>query len=268
MSEQKEYGLIVDMDSLYDTRAASFMKVGEDVYKKAIQGGYPDTNLEYFPKLGDANAEAYRIYKGRDISLLSEAPITGVYNLLNMILLSVYLANMKVPGGAIPTIFINIYPYTSDSDVIVHNIATIARNLYFKDIDIKAIRANPIDLVGDFMKDHVVKYWINSDINTIGPELVSRDMVGRNLFDDLKMMCPKAIRQPDKLASRVINVNGLENPFNSLPLLFSTDFNLEFVNPGVFRSELYDVYRDDNDGVLTQVEELIKKLESEKTQLS
>lgn len=152
--------LLVDMDSIFDTRLGTIAKFGKEAYATVLMNGYYTRRSDHFAGIDPIK---YReLYNDRDPLTLSGSMITHVVSLIKDFVARVNITSASSPVKAIPTVHINTYPYDPPDYVM----QTIMKGLkvHIQDkFDISYVRYSPQDLHYDLVKftyDHLIMYEI------------------------------------------------------------------------------------------------------------
>ncbi len=110
MSDEKDSVILVDLDSLFDTRFATLCKYDFDLVTKLIETkSYHLRVCDSFDKL---KYEDFRkLYEKRDKKLLSESLPTTMHLFIESLILRAKKTIIDNPIHFIPKLDINIYPY-------------------------------------------------------------------------------------------------------------------------------------------------------------
>jgi hypothetical protein len=191
MIGQPEHGqqlacMLVELDTIYDTRAGTLARMGKEVYVNAIAQGYFTRISDHFP--GVDSEEFQRLYRERDSVTLSRSMTTQIISLIKDFVARVNVASLSAPVKKVPRIDINIYPYEIPEkiiDLLVRALKTVINDR----VDVGWVRYSPADLHYDLLKhtyDHAIMY-------SLGPllEAQAQDWEKRNRgIPDLTVFTP------------------------------------------------------------------------------
>lgn len=158
--------MLVDLDSILDTRLGTIAKFGTEAYGKVIQMGYYQRKSDHF--FGIDPVKYRELYRERDAVTLSGSMITHVVSLIKDFCTRVNITSHTAPIQRVPRIDINTYPYKIPDSVMELIIKAIHVHINEK-ADIHYVHYSPEDLHYDLVKftyDHIVMYdispWLNA----------------------------------------------------------------------------------------------------------
>lgn len=162
-AEFESISLYTDLDSLFDTRAATLLRIGGTaLVEQAIAGGY-------FTRIADefegVDTEAFKAaYAKRDVYTLKEALLTSVIGLVSLFAGQTLTAVVNSPFRRQPEVAVNTYPYQlSDTE----EIAIIAglRAATSNNIDIRLIHLPPEALTPQMVKEKFAQVVMYDYVN-------------------------------------------------------------------------------------------------------
>ena len=175
--------MIVDLDSIFDTRLGTLAKFGFVEYQEAQLGGFFKRPSDHFRGIDPIKYE--KLYKERDQDTLAMSGITHVVSLLRDFVGRVNTAAVTAPIQKTPRIDINMYPYDISENaqkLIESGLRTLIQDRF----DLGFVRYSMSDLHYDLVKftyDHMVMYnigeWITAQAedwekrNRAHPELTA-----------------------------------------------------------------------------------------------
>lgn len=116
--EIKKTRLLVDLDSIFDTRLGTLLQMGDDKAQAAIDHGYHDRISDSWP--GVDFQEFKERYKKRDKVTLKHSLVTPMLSLAKEFALQILNNINNTPFHSVPILLLNIYPYAlSDEEVKV-----------------------------------------------------------------------------------------------------------------------------------------------------
>jgi hypothetical protein len=186
--------MLVELDTIYDTRAGTLARMGKDVYVKAIAQGYFGRTSDHFPDVN--SAEFQKLYRERDCVTLSRSMTTQIISLIKDFVARVNVTSLSAPVKKVPRIDINIYPYEIP-EPIIDNIVKALKAVINDRVEVGWVRYSPEDLHYDLLKhtyDHAIMY-------SIGPliEAQAQDWEKRNRgIPDLTIFTPVLCHAPNK----------------------------------------------------------------------
>lgn len=122
--------IYVDIDALFDTRAATLNKFGIESAKKAIASNYYDRIYDEFE--GIETTAYIEAYQRRDILTLKDAMVTPVARMIYLFAKQTLEALVSSPYRRQPKVFLNTYPYRLEEETvryIVAGLRAITKNI-------------------------------------------------------------------------------------------------------------------------------------------
>ena len=124
-SRQEQFSTVmIDLDSLLDTRLAAFSSFPEDVLEKVMKNNYWDRTSDTFK---DVDNEQYQsVYKNRKKSILGSALVTPMLSFLKEYCYMTIENSQSTPFKMIPRVLVNTYPYKleeKEKDIISSTIS-------------------------------------------------------------------------------------------------------------------------------------------------
>lgn len=152
--------MLVELDSILDTRQGTLAKFGTEAYVKALTHGYYSRPSDHF--VGIDPKEYFRLYRERDAVTLSMSTITHCVSVLKDFVKRVNIISASSPINKRPRIEVNTYPY-NPPDKVLELLKKGLGVLINDSFDIGFVRYSPKDLHYDLVKftyDHMVMYDI------------------------------------------------------------------------------------------------------------
>lgn len=154
-TSEEEWALMVDIDSLFDTRLATILGINKIALKDVMLNGYFTRELETF--YGVDTAEYFTAYKKRNKLTLQNSMITKI---IRMVIGFNYIVSSSTdsnPGKHVSTLILNTYPYRLLND------------------EVKLIISGIIEYTGDSMSvtvvhmkhDSVTPNWLKANVSTV-----------------------------------------------------------------------------------------------------
>lgn len=172
--ELKLATIYVDLDSLFDTRAAVMAQFGMDIVEKNITGDYYERVYDEFE---DIDPEAWKeAYASRNSNTLREAMVTPVARILHMFGKQTIAALIGSPFRRQPKVVINTYPYKlghASIEAIISGVKAVTKGV----LDIEVITV-PLDvLTPSYVKTNYVtmvmySYWEWLEVHSLNRNLV------------------------------------------------------------------------------------------------
>lgn len=148
---EKYSRLLVDLDSILDTRLATICSFGEDLVVENLTIGYYNRVADIFKGI-DSDTYNER-YKNRTKLILKNAFPTNIVNLLARFPLETMKASYSGPLNYTPVITVNIFPYKLNSDEI-NLISNIVRYITNEVCRIEIVNYEISELSPSFLKDN------------------------------------------------------------------------------------------------------------------
>lgn len=190
--------IYVTLDALLDTRLAVLHDIDPVRTEYVLKNGYYRRLYDEFD--GFDTQQFKEAYANRNASVLKNAVLTGVYQILNFFATRTLVARVSTPFRKQPKLVLNIYPYKlSDSSInnLIVGIATVTN----KQLDIEVVNESYLELTPSRVKKDfacLVLYdyweWLEehsktkelsevrcNDITLIGPAIVR----SKEVFDKL-----------------------------------------------------------------------------------
>ena len=185
--------LLVDLDSLFDTRLPVLMGISEAAAYNVLNSGY------YYNRVKDEfdliPASIFRtIYKYRTKGVLEYALPTHIFNVMASLLDDIYRADTKnVLNKDDKYLYINLYPY--ELSVNEKDILSKAIKQLIPPVNIKFINVNNIELTPKWIYNNVssmIKYdlqdwveWHVSDLSLLEQPILDVLCIGPTRLDDM-----------------------------------------------------------------------------------
>lgn len=163
MSNAPEHAaLLVDLDSILDTRAVVLLKSFPTEFEKIIASDYHSRFTDDFEGVG---IQAFNsAYMKRDESVVREAIATPILELINRFVKQTVTASMTSPFVRRPRIDVNIWPYKLSDKTLGSIVAGIAaRSGGYSDVSI--VSYSPEQLTPRLIKERYVElimyHWVD-----------------------------------------------------------------------------------------------------------
>lgn len=195
--------LLIDLDSIFDTRLSILNSLGEETLKKAIDAKYFDRERDEFP--GVSFEDFQKLYQARNKTTLKETVITPMVFFVEQFVNKTLENITSSPFHMKPAIVINSYPYvlTPGEDAEIVN---AVRAVVDGKADIGIVSLSPAQLTVKYIKEYysvVVMYrydvWIQAQANL-------------NNFD--KLTCPEVTFIGPRLKFVKNDIEGPDDPFD------------------------------------------------------
>lgn len=167
MSADTGYRLLMDMDSLMDTRMGTLIRLRPDISKVLDLMTYRKRETDNYGELTDGavSTEAFKeLYSKRDTETLKASVITGILPIVDSYIVSLQeRLYRKVDIGSID-VYLNLHPYVLSGPELeeVLDILRLTLPPYAK---ISAVRERPEDLTPDLLSSRY-NGWITYDFNS------------------------------------------------------------------------------------------------------
>lgn len=148
-NEFQSSNILVDLDSILDTRLATLQRLGTDAVQNAL-------NNDYFTRIADEfeNIDFKAEYAKRDHKTLYQALVTPIISVINEFTQQTLTALVGSPFRRQPKLLLNIYPYQLDdqqTQAIVQGLAKVTLNT----IDIEVVNLNPEEITPIYVKHNL-----------------------------------------------------------------------------------------------------------------
>lgn len=234
MSEESIKRVLVELDSLLDTRIATVARMNSAAAVIMLDGRYQERDIDDFKVLtnGLIDNEAFdKQYSERDRETLKLARLTNIIKLIQFIVRETEIQKETEPFTNSLSIDVNLYPYILDS----HEKELIVDMLTFY-VGVEVYVSTvfyPLDAITpSFIKDKysaVIIYQFNKWFELHAKEL-NNIMIPRNMIFAPALL----IKKPEEYKEMVIE--GAENytPFNLLEMSLVDRLKLEMLKPSEF----------------------------------
>ena len=141
-----EMDVLVDLDSLLDTRLTTLYDMSVPVYEDMIaKGTYHNRYKDSFGPITYSIFKA--IYGERTKEILRLATPTNMVNTINEYFVEAFMNNKRAGGTDIPNLYINIYPYklTDDEQLLIRtSFTTMIKNIPIFIVSMDATQLTPM----------------------------------------------------------------------------------------------------------------------------
>lgn len=194
--------VLIDLDSILDTRLSVINSQKTSVLEKAITDKYFERERDEFP--GISFSEFEELYKARSKTSLKDTVITPMMFFLEQFVNKTLENITSSPFHMKPAIVINTYPYqlTADEDKQIINAVKSAID---NKADVGVVHLSPEQITVKYVKEYysvVVMYrydlWVTSQAS---------------LGNFNKLTCPEVTVIGPKLKFTQVEVDGKEDPF-------------------------------------------------------
>lgn len=103
------HGLLIDLDSLYDTRLAVLENIDRNLSIAALQDGYHERVQDVFPLVDKETFE--KLYALRDTEVLEKALPTRMLEIVSDFIRTTVKQSFDTPFSVATEVYINTYPY-------------------------------------------------------------------------------------------------------------------------------------------------------------
>ena len=228
--------LLVDLDSILDTRLGTIARFGKEVYVKALQNGYYTRRSDHF--FGVDNEKYRELYSERDIVTLSYSMMTHVVSLLKDFVTRVNVTSATSPIKKIPRIDINTYPYVIPDEVMNTIIKAIHVHIADK-VNIGHVHYSFKDMHYDLIKftyDHLDMYdlshWLDAQAEDW--ERRNRGMPEVTVFFPILHRGKNVSEVPEDISMMADEFNMLISPIIN-PMQIPIQFFCSVLDPGIIK---------------------------------
>lgn len=205
----------IELDCLLDTRMSTLFNMGEDICLKAVDGKYNDRITDHLPGI-DYN-EFKKQYDAREKSVLKNAMVTPMINVIRSFSLSTAENTLNSPFHYEPKVVLNVFPYDLDDDEKKLLSQLITKHCV-KLAQVEVISRSPEQVTPLYVKNHlsiVVMYrydeWLEihcanglfpkttiPSVSLLGPRVSFKKLDGqapeRDPFKDMEEMASPLIK--------------------------------------------------------------------------
>lgn len=145
----KTSAILVELDSILDTRMATLHRLGGDAVEKALEAGYHERPFDFFPGV---DQDAYdQLYAQRDKRTMASAMMTPVVQMVREFVAKTLDNVNNSPFHMQPKVIINIHPYKLSEGEIETLIRTF-QSLTMEKADIEVIDKDYTELSALYVK--------------------------------------------------------------------------------------------------------------------
>lgn len=203
--KQNEFStLLVDLDSLLDTRMATLFKMGEEYAMKAIEAGWHDRPSDI---LQDVDHEAFKAaYALRDRTTLKEALMTPITQLVKEFAQRTVENTLNSPFHYKPKVIINIHPYKLD-DNEVKVIADMVKHVVLDLAVVDVVDLHPSLITPTYAKTLLSMMVMYDYMSWLETHAASKEFEKVSI-PDITLLAPKLwLKKPDR------KLEANEDPF-------------------------------------------------------
>jgi len=143
--------IYVDIDALFDTRAATLNTFGLEQARVAIASGYYDRLYDEFE--GIDRASYLEAYQKRNVLTLKDAMVTPVARMIYLFAKQTLEALVASPYRRQPKVFLNVYPYQLEEETVRYIVAGL-----------RAVTKNTIDVeVGYLTLEEITPRYVKQN---------------------------------------------------------------------------------------------------------
>jgi len=211
--------MLIDLDSLLDTRLGTLLSIDKERTKIALENNYHIRLEDKFK--GFTNEEFKKNYANRNKLTLRRSMINNLIRILRNFSITNIMTDNQYKLKTIDRIIINLHPYKLNQEELkILNVAikeSIITNLEIEFIEMDIKKPNKT-----FIKENV-KYWFcyhyQDFLNTINKN---------DNFSDTFLFCPKLLKEVDEEFLK--ELKNIENIFEYTIASYSPIIKLEFLN--------------------------------------
>lgn len=189
--------IYIDLDSLFDTRMATLLKLGADKIEKNIPHGYYERHADSFIDVADEDFA--KAYQARDEETLRLAVITPVMGHVCDFIRRTNVATTTTPFERDPKVIINTYPYQL-SDVMISSIVEGVKIVTKGSADIEAQSLSFEALTPSYIKKNFVQmvmyhyaHW--AEVNLANESLLKEQCSMVQLVGPMLMKSKEAVKE-------------------------------------------------------------------------
>lgn len=196
--------LLVDLDSLLDTRMATLFRMGEENAMKAIELGWHERPSDILPGIDE---EAFKkAYAERDRLTLKEALMTPVAQLIKEFAQRTVENTLNSPFHYRPKIIINVHPYKLD-DNEVKVIADMVKHVVVDLAEVNIVDLHPSLITPTYVKTLLSMMVMYDYMPWLEMHCASKEFE-KVTVPDVTLLAPRLwLKKPDR------QLEADENPF-------------------------------------------------------
>lgn len=150
--ELEHSGLLIDIDSLFDTRLSVLNAIDKTLLDKNVREAYFKRTRDRF--LGISPEDFKRRYKARTAADIKESSVSSIVNFVSQFAKATIDNIMKSPFHMKPVVILNTYPYNL-TDMEVKQFMACLRHVTDNLADITVIHKSPEELTVRYVKDYL-----------------------------------------------------------------------------------------------------------------
>lgn len=247
---------IVELDVLLDTRIATVARMNEEVAAKLLESCLPEADHNakgnYHKRLDDHfegvdYKEFMKLYSERDGETIAKATMTNAFVVIRHLIKKMLREEVHTHQHRNPCLYVNIYPYSMDADVLADVEAAISAQFDML-ITVELVRMSPKELTPTWLQGHVrfaMMYewnqWMNihfgetveepvviPEVTLYGPALFEEGMLGeseyKNIVSELSREIaddPQPFRAAEIMARELVHLQLVDARIFSIVTDFS-----------------------------------------------
>lgn len=234
--------ILIDIDTLLDTRMGVLMQMNESLFADNVDEGYRVRNNDVWSNLFDGidQAEYEERYRNRDEIALRNSRITNMVHVLIRLITDYSTTRMfQNRENDKLELIINLFPYVNLSKVEIHHILQCLTEYLGSSITLRVAFYDPMEtplsrLVSDGFTQYIM-YDFNSWCKKHYSNSTDYDSVDRK--QDFIIVAPRISERELTDAEREeLRANGLEDhdPFELTSAIFAPAFQLEYLSTMLF----------------------------------
>lgn len=161
--------ILVELDALLDTRAATLFRLNPDYLGEALSKDYYTRTVDKFPNVD--NDKYNDLYQKRNKETLRQSLITDIGRLLDEFCKNILDNTIKTPFHYSPKVILNVYPYEleeSEINVLIAGIVSITNRL----TEVEVVNLSYEQLTPTYVKSKLsalvlYDYWRWLDIHSV-----------------------------------------------------------------------------------------------------
>jgi len=181
--------LLVDLDSIFDTRLSVLYSISPDLAEQAIKSGYLNRVSNKYP---DISVETFNErYKVRTKADLKNALVTPIIKIISDFAYTTISNSISGPIKERPVIILNTYPYVLSEDekkLFINLLFTITKTY----AEIEIINFSPDDITPKYLKDNINLVVMYSGLDWLDLH-ASKDHFKKTICPDIGLISPATL---------------------------------------------------------------------------
>lgn len=221
--------LMVDLDSLFDTRLGTILKMGVDPYLKVIKDNYHSRLNDEFSVI---DLERYKeLYKARDVETLKHSQVTPVIDFIRSFVFEVVDESIHSPNKFKPKVLLNAYPYTGLSKEEEVELISMLVNLTGEMADVELCYRDLTKLHPVYLKSNIAVYIRYDYVNWLEHYICDKTLTD-------KVSCPEVAMLGPAIAFNDIEEREIGEAVSSMEQLMAMFIGLNLMDVEMFSSKV------------------------------